>query len=95
MLSDEEPKDPVKPDGIAAPRLKPDAVQPPLSLLVTVIVYDTELPTVVDWLEGESDTVGFARTHVVPPPPPKVTLTLAPVLSAESTVKVTPASGSL
>ena len=38
MLSDEEPKDADKPDGIAAPRLKPDAAQPLLSLLVTIVV---------------------------------------------------------
>lgn len=38
MLNDEAPKAAVKPDGIAAPRLKLDAVQPLLSLLVTVIV---------------------------------------------------------
>jgi hypothetical protein len=58
-------KEAVQPLGTLVCKLKPDAAQLELSLLVTVTVYGTDVPGAVGGLlDGLSATVGFAGAQV-------------------------------
>ena len=66
--SDEVVNVPVQPGGIAGSvraSVNVPLAQLPLSLFVTVTVYARPLPAVPDCDDGESATVGVARTHGV------------------------------
>ena len=86
-------KEAVQPLGTPACKLKPDAEQLELSLLVTVTVYDTDEPGAVGGLlDGLSATVGLPGAQVGAL---NRTETVAPALLTDSTVIVTGIAGSV